>query len=41
MIMDKLRRFWWILTDRCEYCGGSLWDWDHRKSFCQNCKKEQ
>ncbi len=38
-MLERLRTFWWILNDRCEYCGGELHLWSYKKAECTVCKK--
>lgn len=39
-IIEIVKKVWWVLLDRCEYCGGVLNIWDYKKSWCTRCGKE-
>lgn len=39
--LNKIKIFWWVVTGRCKYCGGETWDWDSRKSYCDDCDMQQ
>ena len=39
-VFEKFKRWWWLLLERCEYCGGKLEEWDYKKATCVRCGKK-
>ena len=35
------KRIWWFILGRCKFCGGSVWEYDDRRFFCNQCDKKQ
>jgi hypothetical protein len=36
-----MKKLWWFILGRCRFCGGDVWDWDCKKSFCNSCEQKQ
>lgn len=38
-MINLIKKWFYILSDRCEYCGSELNIWSAKKAYCKKCNK--